>query len=464
MVYKKFLSLLLGTLSVLSGYSQIHSKVDERLELVSVMFALGGVPEYCDCQIPSYWEDINKELTQYELSAPINYIRELAQLHAIGYDAAMTAASLLEIRKGRIYLQDKYDISDITTFDKRWNKDLFAKFIKMADKFYTLSNFHRFFINHRELIDSVERQTDQLLDGSVMKWFKSFFKQPDNLAINVYISLANGPHNYSIPDGIVLGLNENMWIESDITTSNALFTLVHEIGHHYTNPLVEAHWSEMKQAAEKIYPCIQNQMAQLAYSGAYTTMVEGLNNLFALMCLKELNNIWYKAEIGRLMHSGFVWTERGVKFLDNFYAHRDRYPCIDDFMPQLISFLNYTADCFDLIIEEHKNSNPRIVDVFPAIGSDIYGFNEVIITFSEPMLGSYGFNGTGSSDPNVHPMYFNDLEWSEDHLKLKIILDTKMIKSDGDYGLELRPRAFKSARYYDLKDECKKIIYNNKAK
>ena len=46
-----------------NSYCQLKARVDERFELTSIVFALAGVPEYCQISIPSYKRDIIKELT-----------------------------------------------------------------------------------------------------------------------------------------------------------------------------------------------------------------------------------------------------------------------------------------------------------------------------------------------------------------------------------------------------------------
>ena len=135
------------------SYSQIISKVDERFELTSIMFALAGVPEYCECAIPSYVEDIITELAPYEFTEPINYIRELNTMHAIGYNNVSTTAEMLEIKNGKIRLQPQFDISQISKYDSQWNEELFAKYLKMINQFYKESNFHKFYKDHKELYD-----------------------------------------------------------------------------------------------------------------------------------------------------------------------------------------------------------------------------------------------------------------------------------------------------------------------
>lgn len=132
-----------------NSYCQLKARVDERFELTSIVFALAGVPEYCQISIPSYKRDIIKELTPYELTEPINYIRELHQFHAIGYNAVSTTAAMLEIKDGKIQLQPQYSISEISSADKRWTPELFSEYITMLNQFYKDSNFHKFYKNHK---------------------------------------------------------------------------------------------------------------------------------------------------------------------------------------------------------------------------------------------------------------------------------------------------------------------------
>jgi len=237
-------------------------------------------------------------------------------------------------------------------------------------------------------------------------------------------------------------------------------TIIHEFCHHYTNPLFDRWSPQMEYSANKIYPYVEDKMHQLAYSGADVTLEEWLNNLCVLAYLKETGYSSFNARVSYQVARGFIWMRRSMDFMENFYAHRDLYPHIEDFMPQLIAFLNFTADNFDSVLTEYKNRHPYITNVYPAVNSDITGFNEIIITFSEPMLGAWGFYGSGSDDPNVKELYINAVEWSEDKLQVKLILAPEESEPNCTYGIQLLPEGFISAKYFHLDNTCRNLIFN----
>ena len=454
---KRLHLLLILFLSIQIGHAQINVKVDERYELTSIAFALAGVPEYCQCRIASYWQDMDK-LTPYESTEPINYMRELNQVHGIGYNAISTAADLLEIKNGKIRLHPKYNTTPISRFDSRWNDELFSKYIKMLNIFYKESNFHQFFLNHQKLYHIAEQRMNTLLANTVMDWFKSFFGKPYEADIKIYISLTNGPNNYATPNGVLIGILED---EEGLPAPNSetLNILIHEIGHHYTNTILNSYWREMENAANKIYPKVQDKMAKIAYGDARSTICEWLNNLFVLMYLKDTNNEFFKAEIYHNINKGFIWMQRSVEFMSNFYSNRTSYPYIDSFMPQLVAFLNFTAENINMVEREYQFSQPYITNIYPAPGADITDTNIIIITFSEPMLGSTGFDIISEKEVEILPI--SECKWiDETHIQLKI--EPNMIKRGHIYGIGLKTDWFISAKYFMLDDISKSLIFNNK--
>lgn len=461
---KLFLTILL-LLSLQFCHSQYRANVDERFELTSIVFALAGVPEYCQIMIPSYLQDIRDQLTRYEMTHPINYIRELNQIHGIGYDAVSTTAAMLEIKNGKICLQPQYEITKISEIDSRWNDKLFTKYLKMLNVFYKQSNFHQFFLEHKDLYRTAEEGADEVLRGTISTWFDSFYGNGIDETFKFYLSLCNGPCNYSLPSGgILIGMQTDEDGLPSLDISGGMFLVIHELSHLFTNPIIEVHWHEMEDAANKFYPYVKDMMELNAYGNAKIAFGEGLNNLFTIMYIKDTDQ--HKEDMEFLLYGlvekGFIWLPRCVEFMDNFYAHRDRYPHIADFMPQLIAFLNYTADQYDVVIDEFENRCPTITSVYPSVGSDISEYDEIVVTFSKPMRGSCGFYGIDSDNGSVKqlPYDFANVKWLENKLQLVIPIQTDKIEKGCKYGIQLFPKAIKSASYYWLDDRCKNLIFN----
>lgn len=450
-----FLSALL---SLQTAFGQIKSKVDERFELIGVMFALAGVPEYGQIGVSSYKEDIIDKFISFENSDEIEYIRILNQEHAIGYNAVATTTDMLEFHKGIIRLKPCYEISKISEMDSRWNEFLFAEYLKVVNSFYKNSNFHDFYTNHSELYNTMETQMDQLLNDIKFEWFESFFGKPFDRQIQVMISLTNSSSNYAIPTGVILGI---------ITDANGIprlsdikkYSLIHEICHHYTNPLFERLWPKIKNEAEEIYPTVEQQMRQYAYSGARTVFAEWLNNLCTLMYYKEYEPADYRGNIGMNMSRGFIWMERSVDFMENFYTDRERYPTINEFMSQIVNFVKFTTGNLGFIVREYEARHPYILSIYPAINSEIDDVHEIIVTFSEPMLGSTGFIPQ-IDDSDVKPMFFlKDLKWSDDRRQIKFIIEPDEAQENGFYGFGLDPKWFLSLRYFSLDPNSQNLIF-----
>lgn len=459
---KKIILIISALLYFQFSFAFLPAKVDKRFELTSIMFALAGVPEYCQCAIPSYLQDIKTYFEPYEQTVPINYIRKLHQLHNIGYDAVSTIASMLEITNGEIQLQRQYAIHDIEEYDSRWTSDLLTDYIFMLNQFYTESDFQNFWETHTELYNMYEKQMNVVLQSISDEWIKTFYGKQDASKLQTYICLNNGPHNYAVRDGILIGVlpNRNGNVEQ-------LFTILHEVGHHYSNSLLKPYWPQMEDAANRMYPYIKDMMIKSSYANAQISLLEGINNLFTLMYFKEHDesNVMFRWHLKNYTEKGFIWLPYAVKFMANFYADRQRYPCIRDFIPQLVAFINDMSSRYNIIIREFESRHPYIVNTYPSIGSDISDFNEIIISFSEPMnTDTYAFagNGTENGDENVLqlPIELENIKWLDDGQKLVLPLDKSKIEIDKLYGIQLYPRGFTSLDFYWLDNKSKNITYN----
>ncbi|GHV16654.1 DUF4932 domain-containing protein [Bacteroidia bacterium] len=450
---KKYLLFIILLCHVYIGRAQINVHVDERFELTSIIFALAGVPEFCESKIPSYKQDIISYFTPYELTKPVEFVRELNQKYHIGFNAVSNATAHLEIKKGRITLSHKYNISNLIEIDSRWNEELFMEYINMLNQFYKESNFNKFFNNHKSIYEIAEQRINKYLVDFNIEWLNSFYGKVDSLDVDIYISLVNGRHNYAFPGGVIIGVKGD---ENGLPAPNSqtLPVLAHEISHHYSNLIFYSFWDEMTDAANRIYPFVKKQMHQSGYSNPQTMVLEWLNNLFVLLYLKQINYKPLEFELANNIHKGFIWMKSSMDFMNNFYLNRERYPSIEDFMPQLISFLQYKANNFEFVMKEFEYSKPYITNIFPAPGASLEGFDQIIITFSQPMNNSYGFSGIPPECKPL-PVDFNNIKWSDDKYNFIIKLESKMGKQDKDdkFGFTLNPNSFQSSAFCKLNND-----------
>lgn len=432
-----------------------QSKVNECVELTGITFCLAGVPEYCQCLIPEYKEDIIEYFTPYIMAPQIDFVRELNQVHGIGSIAVASLSQYMFInKKGKVCLSPEYDIDKVSGV---WTDSLVTEYIRHLNVFYKESRFHDFFVQHHNMYADAENALNQLVETLKNDWFDDFFGQGSSekiIDIDIIPGLVNGQHNYSVDSGVIIGVFSNSNGEIALP-SNVQLTLVHELCHHYAGDLFMEYWPAFRESAESIYPHIAVQMSKIGYQDAKTVFGEWFINLCVAMYMQETDNEHYGFYRYDKASKGFLWIDRSIDFMKNFYNNRNLYEDISDFMPQLVSFLKYVSDNFDYVKSEYEHSFPYILNIFPSDISDWQYIDEIVITFSEPMLGSYGFLGWPEG---TLPIPLVDCRWLDEyHFMLK--LDNENISNDAVYGLKLDPKYFISARYYPLNNDFSNLIF-----
>ena len=81
---EKLILLILALISTVNTvFCQIRAKVDERFELTSIAFMLAEAPEYNQCGIRSYKQDIQNQFEKYKSDKSIKYMRELRLMESV---------------------------------------------------------------------------------------------------------------------------------------------------------------------------------------------------------------------------------------------------------------------------------------------------------------------------------------------------------------------------------------------
>lgn len=459
---RKILSFLMLISCMGAVRAQMHANVDPRFELTSIAFRLAGAREYAQCGVPAYAQDIDDHFLQYAVHPLISFIQQIRRDYGIGYNAVSDTADWLLIEGGRVSLDPAYDAAEVSKADSRWTAPVFRRYLALLDDFYRESDFQRFYDAHRGLYDYAQRQLDSLLVQVDTGWFERFygtsFGDPD-----IYIGMCNGPSNYALTAdgrhsgyGIVVGCGSDREGRPAYTPL-FLQIVLHEFAHNYSNPLAKAFWPQMEEAGKLIFPHVAEQMTQAAYGDPETMTGEWFNELCVLMAFREMQPKWLSSLIANDEQRGYLWMGNAVAFMEEFYADRERYPHIGDFMPRIVEFYNDTAANIVLIAEELRQRTPQVVEVIPATGSTVSADalpSEVVVRFSEPMRGGYGANSVERSDVIDFPL--DGVCYWRDEYTLVYPLKPDELERSKTYGLMLLGWAFVSTKgysmegYYDL--------------
>jgi hypothetical protein len=451
-----------------SAFAQLQSHVDERFELNSIVFRLADAEEYVNNQVVNYAADIDAYFTAYKDHPVVQYVKEIREQDEVAYNAISSLSYLLEISNNNIHLKPQTDLDAFFRDEPRWTKETLNQYLKLLNTFYKKTKFKTFYNQHRDLYVETEKRFDELLKNIHSDWFQSFFGKPLGNP-SIYISLSNGRSNYALNSydrssdyGIIIGCNnvDKEGIPTFINgfdengnpyfDSNKFLVIVHEFSHHFSNPLVFQYEQEMIGAAEKIFPYVEKPLTNAAYGYTSSTLIEGFNALFTNMYFKEYPTRFEKYSIRYDEDKGFVWMRRAVRFMDNFLKDRNLYPTIEDFLPQLVSFINFCGDNIEQIVFEYNHSNPYIINVFPGLNSVVSAdVKEIRVDFSHPMWGSYGTNTLKQPDV-VYPPKNGDIHWNENQTTL--IIPVKLEKGKS-YGIAIAAGICQSSETFPMQKD-----------
>lgn len=457
---RKFLCFFLLLFCTGTSLAQLTARIDPRFELTSIAFRLAGAREYAQCGVPEYARDIDNHFLPYAEHPLISFIQQIRHDYGIGYNAVSTSTDWLAMENGQVVLQPGYELSDIAKADPRWTEPVFRRYLTLLDSFYRDTGFQEFYDAHRALYLYAEGQLDTLLSGLDTEWFERFYGKPFGTP-DVFIGLCNGPSNYALPErmrksgyGIIVGCGCDQ--EGKPFYHPLFLTIVlHEFCHNYSNPLSEQYWPQMEQAADSIYVHVTDQMARLAYGNAHDMTGEWFNNLCMLMYYREVQPEWLDYLITNYQQNGFVWMRRATDLMDEFYANRERYPHIGDFMPRIAQCFRTAAEEFDTVQEEFRRSRPYVAEVTPASGSTVSAdeaLTRITVRFSEPMFaGMYGATWIERADVDKIPLE-GGCYW-QDEYTLVYPLKTTSLEKNKTYGLKLLGQAFNSRKRYPMAED-----------
>lgn len=411
---------------------RITVSVDPRVELVSIIFRLAGNREYNKGRVPGYVRDVDEHFGPHKDHAAVTYARELRQKHSISYNAPMGLA---------VYLTDTLTFGERATLsplpaelDDRWTTETAREFIAQARKFSEDTGFNAFFERHRPLYQASERGLQEVLSKHArLEWFDSFFGPRQGAEFKVALSLLAGGHNYGarlkLPGGSeelysVLGVWRADKEGNPVFPPDMASTLVHELGHSYTNPVVERFESRLREPGQKIYAHVADQMKEQAYGTWSTMMFESVLRACELRyALATGGPEAVKKKIAYENSRSFYWVGELGELLARYEEQPRKYKDLAEFFPQVADFFkSYAPKAAEKIaaareaeraakekerlelaerMKDWREKGPRIVSIIPADGSEVGAdLKTITVTFDRPMAGGWSFIQTG---PGSYP-------------------------------------------------------------
>ena len=458
------ISLLFLSSCIYASPQSIKVEVDEIHELNSIVWRLAGAEEYSQCYIPGYADDIDNYFDGYKEHPLIAYCNELRDELYISHDAVYRAGTFIEKSGDGIGLCEGYTYADLAGIDGRWTAEAYEKYVNLLDDFYGRSKFDSFFDAHKPLYDDMSAKLDSIVKNKVdLAWIEGFFGQrlPE---MRIFISPNNGPSNYglnlNVPPcrrGILIGVHASP--DGRPTFSRMIVeTIIHEVAHMYTNPLVDAYSDRFAAHIDmRLYGYAMNTFYEYGV-GTDSLLYEWLTRLCVLYYQKQHgdNSVPIEYHIGSELKKGFIWMDNSFNLLDSLMNGNKGDKHIGDFMPALIDDLNETAENLGDVIAEYESGRPRIVEVIPTPGAelDLSGdFVTFTIVFSEDMYTNA--SGLQMLLENFAPTKCNggiDQGW-KDACTFQMTYPTECVKDARIYGFVLNRDYMQDIYGFPMKGE-----------
>ena len=329
------------------------ARVEESVELMSVIARTAGFDEYCMDRGGTYTEDVDEWFRSCADQPVVTMMKELRQDHGLGYDAVMNMAIRLEKEDGVFVLADGAHAE----LDNRWNGLDSGLFVAHLNRFYRESRFGEFFERHSgfygRALASFEENVMAYFDQD---WYRRFYREEPREKFSVVIGCVNGGACYGpsrVVDGgrevfAIIGYMENDGKPVFDIDRSYVYHLVHEFNHSFVNHLLYENGNEqaMEGPGERLFQFVGRQMTLQAY-GYWQTFIHESIVRAAVICyridtgcsMEELQDAMLR-EIQR----GFLWTPSLVKLLRKYERHQGRYGSFADFYPNIIKLLEKEAD------------------------------------------------------------------------------------------------------------------------
>jgi len=432
-------------------------RIDERVELLSIVFRLANNSEYNMNTLPGYSSEIDRYFAPYKNHPAVQMARTLADKNDVGFDAVMVMA---------ISLSPPPELKPLVPFtldvpDKRWGTDA-EKFLPLLRDFYRDSKFADFYAAHQAMYRLAQERFAATLGMVNFGWYPHFYGNAPDLAYHLILGMNNGGGNYG-PRLIHPNGRTDLFSIIGCWTHDAdgkptyppgngyLATIIHEFNHSFVNPAVAKHWKDFS-GAEQVYAGVADQMQRMAYGNAQTMVNESLVRAAVILYFRQ-NGEDNRSSVKRIreeQRNGFFWMDRLVEELERYETQRAQYPTFTSYIPQVALFYRELATHASAEAAAFDAKSAHVINVEPFANhaqSVDASVTTITIVLDKPLDPGAGYSINRGMDGDEHfPISGKPtFERSGLHILLPVHL-----KPNQAYSFVLTPLAFATPDGYPL--------------
>ena len=333
--------------------------VDERVELLAIVFRLAGVKEFACKRFTKYDDAINAHFAEFKDHEVIQLAKELNKGTGlwginISNDRVPAFAVACKITDGRVILTEENAIALEKHYRDLgwpcWPQATSLKFAQLLDDFYVKSRFHEFFVSQKDLYGRFEERFFDLCRFFNIGWFDTFYGTSPGERFQVYLLVTgeDGGYGTMLPrnDGTkdyyaIVGVHptyvnddgEPLYTEDSMYSFMVLYNFL-----AFADPLVEKHYPLFEKASKRLLPFVAEKVTRATSSHASSKSI--LHWYIAYAALAEYSKAHGGAPLSGMEDGGFVWFDKMREAVERYTSDRVRYPTFDAFMPHLAEVQN----------------------------------------------------------------------------------------------------------------------------
>jgi len=436
----------------------IKPQIDERVELLGVVFRLAEAEEYINGYLPQYTTLEDDYFVEYKKHKLIDFTKKIRRKNGVGYDAVMNLAVNLTIDDNKILINKNINKDNI---DSRWGKYL-DKYIILLNDFYTETSFHNFFKSNKEFYKKTEVNFTEILSKINFKWFDEYYRQTPENDFNLIIALNTNGGNYGADveysDGSknifsIIGAWQTDSLGIPTFNNDYILLIIHEFSHSYCNPVIDKNYDILREKADEIFKPVKDKMKRQAYSNSKTMLYETLVRASVIKYLQaNIDSVMITTEkvkrlITREYVKGFIWIRELVDLLDKYIG--GDYKNLNEFALKIAELQNSIS--VEEKINEINNNSANIISSTPTKNENNVDPNltRIIIEFDKSMLFVNGL-AYGKGGKKTFPEIENS-EWNKE-TKKQYIMKVRL-EPNKEYSIKFPKEFFSDEEYgYPLKE------------
>ena len=359
MITVKRILLTALALVALTMQAQVDVEVSETVELMCILSRTAGYEEYNMDMGGQYTKDTEAWFAPFKDHPTVTHFGGLRWEYGVSHNVPPELAVNLAIEDGHVKLAHSRDCLE----DSRWQYIDVDELVTKIDQFYTDTRFHEFYQQHQGFYNEViNKFNTNVMPLFHQDWYPRFYGTGPAESFHVIIGFSTGAHNYGLSRKIPGQPKENfsvigfwnhpqygMCFEGGSARTIVAPTVIHEFNHSFVNYLLEdeKNIKLLGDIPEKLLGQEQFVLSKLqAYPEAEIVFNETVVRAITVIYLLEngFTNDEVKEDIKSNMLQGFPWTPEMVGAMRYYTSHRDMYPTLNDYYPEIAKTLKTYLD------------------------------------------------------------------------------------------------------------------------